>query len=345
MSAVIIACPDPDLKELISQVLDENRNSLFNVAESNEILDLLKSGKCDIVIAQNDFEGMNGAELFKLIFKESPGTALLLFADSYESVNIAKPFVYSNLDIILDKKSKDEIFYRVHRLLNRKHSAGNSLVLEHTKKISRAAHQINNPLTAIIGNAEIMLMNDNLSIDDRESLDSIVSSGEKIASTIERLKKEFSQAVEEMKGRQRDTSLLDFEGTGEQGRNSILIIDDERYITETLAKFLKSLNYNADSANSGEEALDILDTQHYDAIILDMLMPDLDGYDTLVKIKEMYNGKDEEMPQVIIYTGFVDEQRVQDCLGIGAYKVMQKPARATSLAEVIKDALNQAEND
>lgn len=69
----------------------------------------------------------------------------------------------------------------------------------------------------------------------------------------------------------------------------ILVVEDEKDLNNIVTKHLKKNNFGVDSAFDGQEALDFLQYGFYDLIILDIMMPKLNGYETLKKIRESKN--------------------------------------------------------
>ena len=65
----------------------------------------------------------------------------------------------------------------------------------------------------------------------------------------------------------------------------LLIVEDEKRLCETIAKYFKSENYTVDMCFDGLDALDYIDGTEYDAIILDIMLPGLDGISVLKKIR------------------------------------------------------------
>ncbi|MEK6647076.1 MAG: response regulator [Candidatus Firestonebacteria bacterium] len=78
----------------------------------------------------------------------------------------------------------------------------------------------------------------------------------------------------------------------------ILIIDDDTDITFILQQALANLGYEAIVASDGEEGLEKLFSSNFDLVVLDIMMPKLDGYSLTVKLRE--NEKTKDVPVIII---------------------------------------------
>lgn len=71
----------------------------------------------------------------------------------------------------------------------------------------------------------------------------------------------------------------------------IILAEDEKALSNVLVTILKHNNYSVDAAYNGQEALDYLDTEMYDALILDIMMPKIDGLTVLKTIRAKGNKK------------------------------------------------------
>ena len=113
----------------------------------------------------------------------------------------------------------------------------------------------------------------------------------------------------------------------------ILLVDDEEEFTSVLSQRMEARGLKVDTARSGPEALKKVKKKSFDAIILDMLMPDMDGIETL---KHML----EENPnlQVILLTGHATLQKGIEAVKLGAMDFLEKPADIQKLMEKIKEA-------
>jgi two-component system response regulator PilR (NtrC family) len=114
----------------------------------------------------------------------------------------------------------------------------------------------------------------------------------------------------------------------------IHIIDDEPIIHEVLGDLLTSEGYSVEISSGGKEALKKFDSQSYDLILLDLLMPGMDGIEVLHKIKE----KDPEA-QVIIITAYASVESAISAMKSGAFDYVQKPFKHDELLMTIKRAI------
>lgn len=120
--------------------------------------------------------------------------------------------------------------------------------------------------------------------------------------------------------------------------NRILIIDDEDRLRRVIQLTLKlTAGWEVLMASSGWEGLQIAETEHPDAILLDLMMPDMDGFATLVKLRE--NPVTANIP-VILLTAKVQASDRPQFTRLGVSMVLVKPFDPNTLARQIADALN-----
>ena len=116
----------------------------------------------------------------------------------------------------------------------------------------------------------------------------------------------------------------------------ILIVDDEPNIVMSLEYTFKKNNFEVFIARDGKEALEILKNQLPDVIILDVMMPMVDGYATLEQIK-----KDERLKhcKVIFLTAKNKEKDIEKGLSLGANLYVLKPFSVKKLVEQVQGLL------
>jgi two-component system, NtrC family, response regulator len=102
--------------------------------------------------------------------------------------------------------------------------------------------------------------------------------------------------------------------------DTILIVDDEKNYPLVLRDVLQEEGFEALAANSGDEALEIIDHSDVDLVLTDMKMPKMDGIQLLEKIKE----KDNELP-VIMMTAHGTVEKAVEAMQKGAYNYILKP--------------------
>ncbi len=122
-------------------------------------------------------------------------------------------------------------------------------------------------------------------------------------------------------------------------KERVLLVDDERDFTELLAERMRNRDMEVDTAESGEEAIERVAKKYYDAIILDLSMPGMDGIETLSKIIS-----DSPDQQVIFLTGYASVPKTVEAMKMGAVEFLEKPADINKLIELVHQAqLRRAE--
>ncbi len=113
----------------------------------------------------------------------------------------------------------------------------------------------------------------------------------------------------------------------------ILIVDDEKEFLEVMAERMTTRGMLVKTADSALEALKLVESETFDAIILDLQMPAIDGLETLKAIKQ----KRPEM-QVILLTGHATVEKGIAAMKLGAMDFVEKPADLAELTAKIRDA-------
>ena len=119
----------------------------------------------------------------------------------------------------------------------------------------------------------------------------------------------------------------------------ILIVDDDKNIRTTLSLYLKNLGYYADTASSGNEALELLKKnsgEAYELILLDLRMPGLSGLQVLAKMRDMGIKTD-----VIMMTAYGTIENAVQSIKLGAIDFLLKPITLESIKSVIDNTLKR----
>lgn len=118
--------------------------------------------------------------------------------------------------------------------------------------------------------------------------------------------------------------------------NSILIVDDDTAIKESVEEYLKILGYNVKSGSCAEDALQILETYPADVILTDIMMQGMDGLELTREIKKKYNA------DVMVMTGYSAEYSYEEAVKAGASDFIFKPFRFEELDLRLKRVLREA---
>ncbi|MCI0690392.1 sigma-54 dependent transcriptional regulator [candidate division KSB1 bacterium] len=116
----------------------------------------------------------------------------------------------------------------------------------------------------------------------------------------------------------------------------ILIVDDEQGIREQITRWLNYEGYKTEQAANAKEALALIRKMNFNVVLLDLKLPDMDGFALLEKLHQEY-------PDicVIILTGFGDEDSPAKARAAGAFDFFAKPIHFESLIHRIDTAINQ----
>ena len=120
------------------------------------------------------------------------------------------------------------------------------------------------------------------------------------------------------------------------GNNTILIIDDNENDIKLLKGMLKSENYNLLSALRGEEGLKIVADTPPDLILLDVLMPEMDGFEVCRQLKQE---KKTRIIPILMITALKEKEYCLKALEEGADDFLSKPVDKTELQARIKSLL------
>ena len=113
----------------------------------------------------------------------------------------------------------------------------------------------------------------------------------------------------------------------------VLLVDDEREFVETLAMRLETRGFRVAVAETGEMAVEKVQEESFDAILLDLAMPGMDGIDTLKRLRELNPDS-----QVVLLTGRATVKTATEAMRLGALDLLEKPVDIGVLVEKIEEA-------
>lgn len=113
----------------------------------------------------------------------------------------------------------------------------------------------------------------------------------------------------------------------------VLLVDDEKEFVDLLGERMSSRGMEVKSTTSAKDALKISEAQSFDAIVLDLMMPEMDGLEVLKNLKAT-----RPELQVILLTGHGTIEKGVEAMRLGAMDFVEKPADLDTLTEKIKKA-------
>ena len=117
----------------------------------------------------------------------------------------------------------------------------------------------------------------------------------------------------------------------------VLIAEDDKLIIYFISLYLKKIGYDVTESYDGNECVNLLKTENFDLLILDIFMPRLSGFDIIEKLRECDLEINKDIPILVISAGNHDV--VIKSLNLGADEYMQKPINLKELAIRLKNIL------
>ena len=117
-------------------------------------------------------------------------------------------------------------------------------------------------------------------------------------------------------------------------KQTFLIVDDNRENRFLYGRLLEFSGYDVIEAKDGFHALDILSKRRVDIVLLDVMMPKLDGYEVCRRLRKMPKAKNTT---VVMVTGMVDLDSEKEAFRAGANAFLRKPFSIDTLISIVKN--------
>jgi DNA-binding response OmpR family regulator len=119
----------------------------------------------------------------------------------------------------------------------------------------------------------------------------------------------------------------------------VLVIDDEDTVRTALRASIETFDgFEVETAEDGETGLEMIAASRYDAVLLDLMMPVLDGFEVLRQLREL--GEDAHPGRVILVSGMVDPSLQGSVRELDGDAILGKPFRLDDLHRVLVDELD-----
>lgn len=119
----------------------------------------------------------------------------------------------------------------------------------------------------------------------------------------------------------------------------LLVVDDNLINQKFLFYSLKK-NFDIEFANNGLEAVNILNAQKFDIVLMDLMMPIMDGAEATLRIRESNNHRNKHIPIILVTTNDFEDDRLR-CMQSGADDYLIKPINIENLHTTIDYFLKQ----
>jgi diguanylate cyclase (GGDEF)-like protein len=119
------------------------------------------------------------------------------------------------------------------------------------------------------------------------------------------------------------------------GNTRVLIVDDDEAVRSTMNEYIQTAGYQSEAVSCAEEALKLIETNHFQVIITDIILPAMGGLELTKSIRK---NKDSD---VIVMTGYGDDYSYEEAINIGASDFVIKPVRLEELLLRLKRVLKE----
>jgi CheY-like chemotaxis protein len=120
---------------------------------------------------------------------------------------------------------------------------------------------------------------------------------------------------------------------------TILIVDDSWLTRRFVSTVLEAEGYELLEADNGEDALATMEKKEINCLLLDLLMPGIDGYSVMGELKK----KKSDVP-VIVLTADIQKTTHAKCRELGAFKILVKPSEKEDIRQAVADALRRGKD-
>ena len=224
--------------------------------------------------------------------------------------------------------------------------------ISNDEEASILRHDLRTPLNGIIGYSEILLedFEDNIEESHAEDINHIIGLAKEVEGAIARfvdfLKDGTDKTSESLAENESAENLFSSLGKidykleiiDEIKQSRILVVDDIKTNCDVLKRRLENNTFLVEVSMSGKDALEKIDKEKFDLVLLDVLMPEVNGLEVLIKIREEYSA--DKLP-VIMVSSFDDVESISKCIQLGASDYLPKPVNSTILTQKVASTLER----
>lgn len=126
------------------------------------------------------------------------------------------------------------------------------------------------------------------------------------------------------------------EHSGHEQKKKILAVDDDGLVRKTLQLLLKEAGYEPTMAASGQEALGLLAQKHFDLVMTDIRMPEIDGLQVIRAVRDYCEQMKKPLMPTIVLTAYKDEPVRQAAIRMGVKEFLLKPFKLEEFLAILE---------
>ncbi|MFQ5714408.1 MAG: response regulator [Candidatus Scalinduaceae bacterium] len=350
---ILIVDDEPGIRTTLSVILEEEGYNVVVAEDGYKGIEAAKKTNFKIAFVDLKMPGINGVETFKRIKKISPDT-IIFFMTAFFAEDLLKEAVRLGTQAILYKPLDVDLILRVIKedltktnilVVDDEFSTRETLkgVLEDRGyKVDTAEDGHTAIEMAKKTHFDIMFIDVVMpGIDGLQTLEEIkkvdpktkviIMTGHDIESLVEKAVSRgastcIPKPIDDM------DELLQLLQTVKEDlvRTNILVVDDEFSTRETLKGVLEDRGYQVAAAEDGLTAIEMAKKTHFDIMFIDVVMPGIDGFQTLEEIKKI-----DPKTKLVMMTGHEIEDFIEKAISLGAFAYISKPIDMVELLQLI----------
>ncbi len=354
---ILIVDDEPGIRTTLAAILDEEGYNVVVAEDGYKGIEAAKKTKFKIAFVDLKMPGINGVETFKKIKKISPNT-IIFFMTAFFAEDLLKEAVKLGAQAILYKPLDIDLILKV---IKEDLTKTNILVVDDefaTRETLKGVLEDRGYKVTVAEDGHAAIEMAKKTHFDIMFID-VVMPGIDGLQTLEEIKKvdpktkviimtchDIENLIEKAISRGASTcipkpiddmdELLQLLRTVKEGlvRTNILVVDDEFSIRETLKGVLEDRGYKVATAEDGHAAIEMAKKTHFDIMFIDVVMPGIDGFDTLEEVKKV-----DPKTKLVMMTGHDIEDFVEKAISRGAFAYMSKPVDMVELLQLIIKAI------
>ncbi len=359
MSKILIVEDADDNAQVLKIVLETNGYETIRISDGDDFFNILsENNKIDLILLDINLPNFNGLTLCKNlreneIYKQIP--VIMLTSDNATESKVTA-FKLGATDYLTKPFQSLELLARVKSQLKIQDMQKTLLEYEKYKTqidiLFNLSHEINNPLAIILGLTQIMQIeaNNNNETERIETCKVIEENVKRISNCLFKMRTDLKK----QKNTQFEKENFKFSEISADNKKSLnnhtmelsaLVVDDEEQLTKLYTKFLKFYKFTVDQSLDAVDAIKKCREKNYTLIVMDVMLPGMNGLDAFREIKKNYTERNIKLPYIVLNSGFAVENIFQKGLEEGVFRTLKKPIDINAFYDFIMEIISVSKKD